>query len=60
MVDWFGEVSEMLVGNLYLYYVVLFEGSNLWFDNLVIFKMVKYFKVIYVFLNFMSEFKNVV
>ena len=31
-----GEASEMLDSNEHLHYVVPSEGSNLWFDNLVI------------------------
>lgn len=57
-VDWSGEASEMLAGNSHLHYVVPSEGSNLWFDNLVIPKTAKHFKAIYAFLNFMSEPKN--
>lgn len=50
----------MFDGNKYLYYVVFSEGLNFWFDNIVIFKIVKYCKEVYVFINFMMEFKNVV
>lgn len=57
-VDWSGEASEMLANNKHLHYVVPREGSNLWFDNLVIPKTAKHFKAIYAFLNFMMEPKN--
>ena len=57
-VDWSGEASEMLANNKHLHYVVPQEGSNLWFDNLVIPKTAKHFKAIYAFLNFMMEPKN--
>lgn len=57
-VDWSGEASEMLAENSHLHYVVPTEGSNLWFDNLVIPRTAKHFKAIYAFLNFMTEPKN--
>lgn len=57
-VDWSGEASEMLSNNSHLHYVVPSEGSNLWFDNLVIPKTAKHFKAIYAFLNFMMKPKN--
>lgn len=57
-VTWSGEASEMLANNSHLHYVVPTEGSNLWFDNLVIPKTAKHFKAIYAFLNFMLEPKN--
>ena len=57
-VDWSGEASEMLANNAHLHYVVPNEGSNLWFDNLVIPKTAKHYKAIYAFLNFMSDPKN--
>ncbi|AVK61738.1 spermidine/putrescine ABC transporter substrate-binding protein [Lactobacillus sp. CBA3605] len=57
-VDWSGEAAEMLANNSHLHYVVPAEGSNLWFDNLVIPKTARHFKAIYAFLNFMSNPKN--
>ncbi|PWG00091.1 ABC transporter substrate-binding protein [Levilactobacillus bambusae] len=57
-VDWSGEASEMLAKNDHLHYVVPEEGSNLWFDNLVIPKTAKHYDAIYAFLNFMMEPKN--
>lgn len=53
-----GEASEMLDGNEHLHYVVPSEGSNLWFDNMVIPKTATNKKAAYAFLNFMLEPKN--
>lgn len=57
-VTWSGEASEMLDQNSHLHYVVPTEGSNLWFDNMVIPKTVKNKKGAYAFINFMLEPKN--
>jgi len=57
-VDWSGEAAEMLANNKHLHYVVPSEGSNLWFDNLVIPKTAQHTNAIYAFLNFMSQPKN--
>lgn len=57
-VDWSGEASEMMANNSHLHYVVPTEGSNLWFDNLVIPKTAKHYQAIYAFLNFMMQPKN--
>ncbi|KRL60881.1 ABC transporter substrate-binding protein [Latilactobacillus fuchuensis] len=57
-VTWSGEAAEMLANNSHLHYVVPTEGSNLWFDNLVIPKTAKHEKAAYAFLNFMLEPKN--
>ncbi|MCY9806465.1 ABC transporter substrate-binding protein [Lentilactobacillus senioris] len=57
-VDWSGEAREMMDQNPHLHYVVPKEGSNMWFDNLVIPKTAKHFKAIYAFLNFMSQPQN--
>ncbi|QEA31171.1 ABC transporter substrate-binding protein [Secundilactobacillus malefermentans] len=57
-VDWSGEASEMIANNPHLHYVVPTEGSNLWFDNLVIPKTAKHYKAIYAFLNFMLKPEN--
>lgn len=35
-VTWSGEAAEMLANNKHLHYVIPEEGSNVWFDNLVI------------------------
>ncbi|MDY4002430.1 MAG: ABC transporter substrate-binding protein [Streptococcus orisratti] len=53
-----GEASEMLSSNEDLRYVVPSEGSNLWFDNLVIPKTVKHKKEAYAFISFIMEPKN--
>lgn len=53
-----GEASEMLYSNEHLHYVVPSEGSNLWFDNLVLPKTMKHKKEAYAFLNFINEPKN--
>lgn len=48
-----GEASEMLDANENLRYVVPSQGSNLWFDNLVIPKTAKNYEGAYAFINFM-------
>ncbi|MDY4761934.1 ABC transporter substrate-binding protein [Streptococcus thoraltensis] len=53
-----GEASEMLYENEDLVYVVPTEGSNLWFDNMVLPKTAKHTKEAYQFINFMLEPKN--
>ncbi|KHD46610.1 ABC transporter substrate-binding protein [Streptococcus hongkongensis] len=53
-----GEASEMLDNNSHLHYVVPSEGSNLWFDNLVLPKTMKHKKEAYAFLNFINDPKN--
>lgn len=57
-VDWSGEAREMLDSNKDLRYIVPQEGSNLWFDNLVIPRTAKHFDAIYAFLNFMMKPEN--
>lgn len=57
-VDWSGEASEMMANNTHLHYIVPSEGSNLWFDNLVIPKTAKHYNAIYAFLNFMMKPEN--
>lgn len=57
-VTWSGEASEMLYANKHLHYVVPSEGSNLWFDNMVIPKTVKNKSGAYAFINFMLDPKN--
>lgn len=44
-----GEASEMLDSNEHLHYIVPSEGSNLWFDNLVLPKTMKHEKEAYAF-----------
>ncbi|OJG92615.1 spermidine/putrescine ABC transporter spermidine/putrescine-binding protein [Enterococcus silesiacus] len=53
-----GEASEMLDGNEHLHYVIPSEGSNLWFDNIVIPKTAKNIKGSYEFINFMLRPEN--
>ncbi|WP_416353952.1 ABC transporter substrate-binding protein [Agrilactobacillus fermenti] len=57
-VTWSGEAAEMLANNSHLHYVVPSEGSNLWFDNIVIPRTVKHKKAAYAFINFMLQPKN--
>lgn len=57
-VSFSGEASEMLDGNEDLVYVVPSEGSNLWFDNIVIPKTAKHYDEAYAFINFMLEPEN--
>ena len=57
-VTWSGEAAEMMANNKHLHYVVPSEGSNLWFDNLVIPKTAKHYQAIYAFLNFMLKPEN--
>lgn len=57
-VTWSGEASEMLAANKHLHYVVPSEGSNLWFDNIVMPKTVQHKKAAYAFINFMLQPKN--
>ena len=53
-----GEASEMLAANDNLVYFVPSEGSNLWFDNLVIPRTAKHLDEAYAFINFMLEPEN--
>ena len=53
-----GEASEMIDANSHLHYIVPSEGSNIWFDNMVIPKTAKNKKAAYAFLNFMLDPKN--
>ncbi len=53
-----GEASEMIDQNEHLHYVIPEEGSNLWFDNIVIPKTVKNKKGAYDFINFMLKPEN--
>lgn len=52
-VSFSGEASEMLDNNEHLHYVIPEEGSNLWFDNIVIPKTAKNIPGAYEFINFM-------
>lgn len=53
-----GEASKMMSENENLAYVVPSEGTNLWFDNIVIPKTVKNKKAAYQFINFMLRPEN--
>ncbi|MCR8967399.1 ABC transporter substrate-binding protein [Streptococcus zalophi] len=53
-----GEASEMLDANENLRYVVPSEGSNIWFDNIVIPSSVEHEDAAYAFINFMLEPEN--
>lgn len=53
-----GEASEMLLENKHLHYVIPEEGSNLWFDNIVIPKTAKNIEGAYAFINFMLDPEN--
>lgn len=53
-----GEAADMMSKNSHLHYVIPKEGTNLWFDNIVIPKTSKNKKGAYEFINFMLEPKN--
>lgn len=53
-----GEAADMMYENEHLHYVIPKEGSNLWFDNMVIPKTAKNIQGAYDFMNFMLEPKN--
>ncbi|MDT2814911.1 ABC transporter substrate-binding protein [Vagococcus carniphilus] len=57
-VSFSGEASEMLDNNEHLHYVIPEEGSNLWFDNIVIPRTAKNVKGSYDFINFMLRPEN--
>ncbi|GAA3011830.1 ABC transporter substrate-binding protein [Tetragenococcus solitarius] len=50
-----GEAADMMVENEHIHYVIPEEGSNLWFDNLVIPKTAQNKKGAYAFINFMLK-----
>lgn len=52
---WSGVVSEIMSENEDLEYVVPKEGSNLWFDNMVIPKTAKNVEAAHKFINFMLD-----
>lgn len=54
-VVWSGDASEIMKENEKLDYVVPEEGSNLWFDNMVIPKTAKNLEGAHQFINFMLE-----
>ena len=53
-----GEAAEMLNQNTHLHYIIPSEGSNLWFDNIVIPKTAKNIQGSYDFINFMLKPEN--
>ncbi|MFC6315579.1 ABC transporter substrate-binding protein [Lapidilactobacillus achengensis] len=57
-VTWSGEAAEMIEQNQHLHYVVPSEGSNAWYDNMVIPKTAKHQKAAYAFINFMLAPEN--
>ncbi|WP_077616077.1 ABC transporter substrate-binding protein [Caenibacillus caldisaponilyticus] len=57
-VVWSGDAAEIISENPKLDYVVPKEGSNLWFDNMVIPKTAKNIEGAYKFMNFMLDPKN--
>ena len=54
---WSGDASEIMSENEALDYVVPSEGSNLWFDNMVIPKTAKNIDGAHAFINFMLDAK---
>ncbi|USK60124.1 ABC transporter substrate-binding protein [Peribacillus asahii] len=52
---WSGDASEIMYENENLDYVVPKEGSNLWFDNMVIPKTAKNVEAAHQFINFMLD-----
>ncbi|WP_261807412.1 ABC transporter substrate-binding protein [Lapidilactobacillus luobeiensis] len=57
-VTWSGEAAEMIDQNEHLHYVVPSEGSNAWYDNMVIPKTAKHQRAAYAFIDFMLDPKN--
>lgn len=55
---WSGDASEILSENEKLDYVVPKEGSNLWFDNMVVPKTARNLKAAHQFINFMLDPEN--
>ncbi|KAF1302386.1 ABC transporter substrate-binding protein [Candidatus Enterococcus willemsii] len=53
-----GEAADMMWENEHLHYVIPKEGSNLWFDNIVIPKTAANQEGAYEFINFMLEPEN--
>ncbi|UII56457.1 ABC transporter substrate-binding protein [Cytobacillus spongiae] len=52
---WSGTAAELMWDNEYLDYVVPEEGSNLWFDNMVIPKTAKNVEAAHQFINFVLD-----
>lgn len=57
-VVWSGDAAEIIAENDKLDYVVPEEGSNLWFDNMVIPKTAKNIEGAHAFINFMLDPKH--
>jgi len=57
-VVWSGDAADIMWENEKLDYVVPEEGSNLWFDNMVIPKTAKNIEGAHQFINFMLDPKN--
>lgn len=57
-VTYSGDAREMMAVNHHLHYVVPSEGSNIWFDNMVIPKAAQNKAAAYQFINFMLEPHN--
>nr|WP_216367710.1 ABC transporter substrate-binding protein [Geobacillus sp. DSP4a] len=57
-VVWSGDAAEIIAKNDKLDYVVPKEGSNLWFDNMVIPKTAKNIEGAHAFINFMLDPKH--
>ncbi|MCK6146220.1 ABC transporter substrate-binding protein [Enterococcus hirae] len=53
-----GEAADMMSENEHLHYVIPSEGSNLWFDNIVMPKTAKNKEGAYDFINFMLKPEN--
>ncbi len=53
-----GEAADMMAENEHIHYVIPKEGSNLWFDNIVIPKTAKNVDGAYEFINFMLRPEN--
>ena len=53
-----GEAADMMSENEHIHYVIPKEGSNLWFDNIVIPKTAKNVAGAYDFINFMLQPEN--
>ena len=53
-----GEAADMIAENPHLHYVIPAEGSNLWFDNIVIPKTAQNKAGAYDFINFMLRPEN--
>ena len=53
-----GEAADMMWENEHIHYVIPEEGSNLWFDNIVIPKTARNVEGAYDFINFMLDPEN--